>query len=55
MQLAYNIWQRLTPDLVAVHRAAGFDGDTLGCNRWREKQYARERTRRRLRWSFWPL
>ena len=30
--LAYDIWKRLTPDMVAL-------GHGLGCNRWGDKQY----------------
>ena len=30
--IAYDIWKRLTPDMVAR-------GHGLGCNRWGDKQY----------------
>ena len=30
--MAYDIWERLPPDMVALGRG-------LGCNRWGDKQY----------------
>ena len=51
--LAYSIWERLTPDMVAL-------GHGLGCNRWGDKQYStrsvrgcRSRQRAALRNSKW--
>ena len=32
-ELAYSIWERQTPDMVA-------EGHELGCNRWGDKQYS---------------